>query len=60
MFSGPDDSEKLKSVARVTDIWIEESTEITQKDFDQVNLRLRSPHGRNQISLSFNPININH
>ena len=33
LFKGLDDSEKIKSVAGITDIVIEEATEITQDDF---------------------------
>jgi len=54
---GLDDVEKLKSIANVTGFWIEEATELSQDDFEQVDLRLR---GRTptykQIILSFNPI----
>jgi len=61
IFAGLDNVEKLKSIAGVTSIWIEEATEITQADFEQVNLRLRGrcPYHK-QIVLTFNPISAEH
>ena len=56
LFKGMDDSEKIKSITDITDIWIEEATEITFDDFSQLNLRLRSKKPNNQILLSFNPV----
>lgn len=55
-FSGLDDPEKIKSIQGVTDIVIEEASEITVNDFDQLNLRLRSNEPYNQIHLMFNPV----
>jgi phage terminase large subunit len=58
--AGLDDPEKLKSIERVTGIWIEEATEITHDDFMQIDLRLRGElETYKQIILSFNPIDIN-
>ncbi|MCK9327302.1 MAG: PBSX family phage terminase large subunit [Bacteroidales bacterium] len=55
--SGLDDVEKLKSIANITNIWIEEASEITQEDFQQLDLRLRGKSKINkQITLSFNPV----
>jgi phage terminase large subunit len=62
MFSGLDDVEKLKSVTPaegvITDIWIEEATEIEYASLKQLEKRLRG--GEESISkrliLSFNPI----
>lgn len=53
---GLDDPEKIKSIADVTDIWQEETTELTEEDFDQLVLRVRSPKKDSQFFLSFNPI----
>ena len=54
---GLDDPEKIKSIAGLTDAWLEESTEFTLDDFSQVNLRVRDPNAENQeICLSFNPV----
>lgn len=67
IFKGLDDGgEKIKSVTAkngiITSIWIEEATELTNiQEFNQLNVRLR---GQSllplQITLSFNPISINH
>lgn len=59
LFKGMDDPEKIKSIAGITRIWIEEASELTQEDFNQLNLRLR---GRDnlQITLTFNPIDEEH
>lgn len=56
LFDGLDDPEKVKSIKGITSIWMEEATEFTEKDFLQLDLRLREP-GPNykQIILSFNP-----
>lgn len=55
-FKGLDDPEKIKSIADVTDIWQEEATELTEEDFDQLVLRVRSPKKDSQFFLSFNPV----
>lgn len=61
MFSGLDDVEKLKSIEGVTSIWAEEATELTQEDFEQLDLRLRGNLGcLKQIILTFNPISEQH
>ncbi len=61
LFSGLDDPEKIKSIAGITNIWLEEANEFNYEDFKQLNLRLRdlTPDYR-QIMLSFNPIGTNH
>lgn len=56
LFAGVDDVEKLKSIAGITDIWIEEATELNEDEFLQLDLRLRAKVGAQQIVLSFNPI----
>lgn len=56
LFKGMDDSEKIKSVAGITDIVIEEATEITQDEFSQLDLRLRAKAPHQQIYLMFNPV----
>lgn len=55
LFKGLDDPEKIKSITGITDIWIEEATEITVDDFSQLDLRLRAKKANLQIYLSFNP-----
>lgn len=53
---GLDDPEKLKSIAGITDAWLEEATEFTQDDFNQVDLRIRERVPSSQLILSFNPV----
>ena len=56
LFKGLDDPEKIKSIDGITDIVIEEATELTEDDFTQLNLRLRALVDFLQIYLMFNPI----
>lgn len=56
LFKGLDDEEKIKSIADITDIWVEECTEIDDFKFDQLCLRLRSKEPFNQVFVSFNPV----
>lgn len=49
---GLDDQEKLKSIVGLTDAWLEEATEFTQNDFNQVDLRIRERVDASQIILS--------
>lgn len=59
--AGLDDIEKLKSIAGITMIWIEEATELSPADLEQLNLRLRGSAIRYfQIILTFNPIDDQH
>ena len=70
IFRGMNDEkqrEKLKSITfkrgKLTDVWIEEGTEITQADFEIIDDRLRGelPEGQfYQIRLTFNPVSKNH
>lgn len=70
IFRGVNDEkqrEKLKSITfkkgKLTDVWIEEATEITQSDFEIIDDRLRGqlPNGQfYQIRCTFNPVNKNH
>lgn len=61
IFSGLDDVEKLKSIYNVTSIWIEEASEITKRDFDQLDIRLRGETKYyKQMILTFNPVSILH
>ena len=55
--SGLDDVEKLKSVANVNRIWVEEASEITERDFSQLDLRMRGTSEIGyQMTLTFNPV----
>lgn len=56
LFRGLDDSEKIKSITDITDIWVEESTDISLDEYTQLDLRLRALAGDLQIFVSFNPI----
>jgi phage terminase large subunit len=56
LFKGLDDEQKIKSIAGITDIVIEEATELTRDDFTQLNLRLRPGEPDPQIFLMFNPV----
>lgn len=70
IFRGVNDEkqrEKLKSITfkrgKLTDVWIEEATEITQSDFEIIDDRLRGilPEGLfYQIRLTFNPVSSHH
>ena len=70
IFRGVNDEkqrEKLKSITfqrgKLTDVWIEEATEITQADFEIIDDRLRGelPAGQfYQIRMTFNPVNKSH
>ncbi len=61
LFSGLDDVEKLKSIYNITGIWIEEASEVTEADFNQLDIRLRgATRYYKQIIITFNPISIMH
>ena len=61
LLAGLDDVEQLKSITGITSIWIEEATELTAADFDQLDLRLRGETpGYKQIIFSYNPIDERH
>lgn len=70
IFRGVNDDkqrEKLKSITfqkgKLTDVWCEEATELTQADFEIIDDRLRGvlPSGQfYQIRMTFNPVNKNH
>lgn len=70
IFRGMNDDkqrEKLKSITfqkgKLTDVWCEEATELTQADLEIIDDRLRGelPDGQfYQIRLTFNPVNKNH
>ena len=70
LFGGVQDAgqrEKLKSITfprgKLTDIWIEEATELEEADLDLLDDRLRGelPEGLfYQIRLTFNPVSVNH
>jgi len=53
-----DDPEKLKSFEKINYVWAEELTELTLKDYMQLNIRCRGENlnGQNRLFGSFNPI----
>jgi phage terminase large subunit len=54
LHAGLDDAEKIKSIAEIDDIWVEEATEISKLDAQLLDLRLRGK-GWQQITFTFNP-----
>ena len=55
--SGLDDVEKLKSIAGINRIWVEEASEISESDLNQLDLRMRGHSSvGHQMTLTFNPI----
>lgn len=55
--TGVDDPEKLKSLAQPTGIWVEEATELSAREYRQLDLRLRGDtQDYLQIIFTFNPI----
>lgn len=61
LFSGLDDVEKLKSIYNITGEWLEEASEMTEADFNQLDIRLRGKTKfYKQIIITFNPVSITH
>lgn len=61
IMSGVDDREKLKSLAGITGILVEEITELSEEDFNELDSRLRGQtDGYKQIISMFNPIDEDH
>lgn len=59
IFKGLDNSEKIKSISNIDAIYVEEATEITLSDFQQLNNRLRGKHRiRPEIFVLFNPVDM--
>lgn len=61
IFCGLDDVEKIKSITpqngSLTDVWVEEATEIAYNDFKQLDKRLRGQTRHvKRMTLSFNPV----
>lgn len=58
---GLDEQEKLKSIMGMSGAWVEEATEFTVDDLNQINLRIRGETpGYKQIMYSFNGISARH
>jgi phage terminase large subunit len=61
IFSGIDESEKIKSISRITNVFVEESTELDESDLDDIVDRLRgNTDYYKQVIIAFNPINASH
>lgn len=62
VFAGLDDVEKVKSITftngNLTDIWIEESSEVEKDSFEQLDLRMRGIDSEYQMILTYNPTSI--
>lgn len=56
LFKGMDDEEKIKSISGITDIFIEECTELSEEEYTQLDLRLREKVDDLQLLCAFNPI----
>ena len=57
LHAGLDDPEKIKSIAGIDRIWIEEANELSKNDFQLLDLRLRGESKfKRQISITFNPV----
>ena len=54
--------ERLKSLTDVTDLWIEEATELSEAEWNQIKLRVRGKlkQSYRQRILTFNPFDVNH
>lgn len=60
LFTSLDEESKLLSLQDISNVWVEETTEIDREIFDQLNLRMRGKAKYQQIFLSFNPISKYH
>ncbi len=61
IMAGLDDVDKLKSIAGITRIFIEEFDQLEETDFTQLDLRLRGNHiFLPQITGAFNPVSVSH
>jgi phage terminase large subunit len=62
MFRSLDDVEKIKSIEGINYVWMEEATEISHKDYMQLNIRARAQNDNegsiNQVFCSFNPVDV--
>jgi len=61
LFKGLDDPEKIKSINAITDIVIEEATELDAADIRQLDIRLRGKTKQpKQMFIMFNPVSATH
>ena len=59
IFAGLDDPEKIKSIAGIQKIWVEEATELKIDDYLELDRRLRG-YKNLQLIFSYNPIDESH
>jgi len=58
---GMDDNEKIKSINGITDMWLEEASELEIEQFRQLDIRLRGKSKQaKQMFITFNPTYITH
>lgn len=56
-------ADRIKSLTDITDVWIEEATELSYDEYQQIKLRVRGARlesGYRQIILTLNPVDKNH
>lgn len=59
LFRGTDDIEKVKSIQGITDIWVEEASEVEESDINQLDIRMRHKTPTyEQMIITFNPVSI--
>lgn len=56
IFMGADDEQKLLSIQDISDIFVEEATELDRDFLTQLSLRMRGKAPNPQIHLAFNPV----
>lgn len=56
LFRGLQDQERIKSITGISDAWLEEASEFTAEDANQIDLRIRSMVPHQQIFYSYNPV----
>ena len=64
IFKGASDIEQVKSLTAsngpITNVWLEEATEFTEKDYNQLSTRLRGGSLSKHLISTFNPVNKMH
>jgi phage terminase large subunit len=60
IMKGCDKVHKLKSITKINRLKIEEADELTEQEFNQLDLRVRGETNYQQISLHFNPVDEEH
>lgn len=64
IFKGASDIEQIKSLTAsngpITNVWLEEATEFSEEDYNQLSTRLRGGRLSKQLISTFNPVNKMH